>query len=390
MLNSVQLLLYFLILFLYYISLSSAQSLGQSCQTPDQKQGTCIDLHQCPSLFAIYTRRPLSTDDRSFLLRSQCGSRGHSPLLCCALAIQPTTPSPPRPENHQQSPNVRLADELLPPPGVCGLQYEERIIGGEETALKEFPWTVLLKYSTPKGEAFNCGGSLIHKDFVITACHCVDAKHLRDRRWTIPAVRLGEWDVTTNPDCEEVDDDENNDETIPRCSEPYVDIPVAEIIRHEQYRPKVRYETNDIALIRLQQSAVFTDFVRPICLPIAIANKKYDDLLLTAAGWGVTERGTTSHVKMKVAIKGVPLNQCIAQYGNLSIKQICAGEDDKDVCNGDSGGPLMIQHSVSPLHVYHYLTGIVSFGPVPCARKGSPAVYTRVDQYIDWILSKIS
>lgn len=28
-------------------------------------------------------------------------------------------------------------------------------------------------------------------------------------------------------------------------------------------------------------------FVKPICLPVSIANKNYDGLVLTAAGWGL-------------------------------------------------------------------------------------------------------
>lgn len=34
-----------------------------------------------------------------------------------------------------------------------------------------------------------------------------------------------------------------------------------------------------------------------------------------------------------------------------------------------------------------YLAGIVSFGPSPCGLENWPGVYTRVDSYIDWILS---
>ena len=67
-------------------------------------------------------------------------------------------------------------------------------------------------------------------------------------------------------------------------------------------------------------------------------------------------------------------------------KQICAGgEKGKDSCNGDSGGPLMARESdISPWQI----VGIVSFGTSRCAQ-GAPAVYTRVTNYMDWILDNL-
>lgn len=53
---------------------------------------------------------------------------------------------------------------------------------------------------------------------------------------------------------------------------------------------------------------------------------------------------------------------------------------------GDSGGPLMAQEKAGRL-VYYYLVGVVSFGPSPCGLENWPGVYTKVDSYIDWIVS---
>lgn len=40
-----------------------------------------------------------------------------------------------------------VPNELLPEPGVCGIDTSNRIYGGEVTKLDEFPWMALIEYS---------------------------------------------------------------------------------------------------------------------------------------------------------------------------------------------------------------------------------------------------
>lgn len=49
------------------------------CETPDQKNGTCIALQECESL-----RNKISgtVSDREFLRRSACGFDNLTPLVC--------------------------------------------------------------------------------------------------------------------------------------------------------------------------------------------------------------------------------------------------------------------------------------------------------------------
>lgn len=71
----------------------------------------------------------------------------------------------------------------------------------------------------------------------------------------------------------------------------------------------------------------------------------------------------------------------------MSDKQLCAGgREGFDACIGDSGAPLVAENSQAG---NKYLAGIVSFGTLPCGKYDHPGVYTRVDKYIDWILSKM-
>lgn len=195
-------------------------------------------------------------------------------------------------------------------------------------------------------------------------------------------------------------------------------MPVGETIVHEKYKPESHLQNDDIALIRLSRSVQFTDWIRPICLPFAdnLKNKTFDSLPLVVAGFGKTENGllldsncivssvltsvsielilrltlifflllfvaSHSDVKLKLEVNGVNLNRCNNIYRlagiTLNSGQICAGgEEGKDSCSGDSGGPLMAEDLSNRLNPYSYLVGVVSFGPRVCGTPGFPGVYT--------------
>jgi secreted trypsin-like serine protease len=69
--------------------------------------------------------------------------------------------------------------------------------------------------------------------------------------------------------------------------------------------------------------------------------------------------------------------------------QICVGGDKgKDSCSGDSGGPLMKALS-SAKGPRYFLVGIVSFGSKNCGELATPALYTKTNHYMDWILNEI-
>lgn len=63
----------------------------------------------------------LTTEQRDFLRRSQCGREGTNPLVCC--------------------PNTFTLDDL-PSNKHCGIQAEDKITGGTATSISEFPWYV--------------------------------------------------------------------------------------------------------------------------------------------------------------------------------------------------------------------------------------------------------
>ncbi|XP_031619835.1 serine protease easter-like [Contarinia nasturtii] len=350
----------FFIIFSMLFSFSGFINAENPCTTPDGKDGMCIPLRKCPALWRNY--RISTKSQRDFVKKSECKTDGNIHWVCC-------------------EPSFKESD--FPEPGECGLQVRERIVGGVETAPGEYPWLALIKYTHPRYRPrFACGGSLINKNYVLTAAHCVSTSILSG--YSPRSVRLGEHDLNTDPDCTE-DDGET------QCAPHVVDMEFSEIIIHEEYNPSSSTQYNDIALIRLSNSVEFTNFLKPICLPFesTLRDGNLDDVPFVVAGFGRTANvwnATSSSIKMKVDIDGYNWNECNELYSqSLRSTQICVGGiEGKDSCSGDSGGPLMRYTSLSNRPLI-YLNGIVSRGHKVCGKKGYPGIYTRVDKYLGWI-----
>lgn len=369
---------------------------GSTCVTPNGANGVCIGIRRCSVLMNILETRPLPPGAVEFLKQSQCGFEGKDPRVCC-----PTGGStPPRGDNQNETNNMGtdsdsgvVGDDLTASsydlsnnpllPTECGKDLTQRIFGGETTDIDEFPWMALLEYAKPNGRTTACGGVLIGKRYVLTAAHCVKGKDL-PKTWSLENVRLGEYDTNTNPDCI------RDGRVILVCADEPVTVGVEEQIAHENYRPNSKDQKYDIALLRLTRDVSFTNYVKPICLPpnAAIGEKLY------AAGWGKTENRTASNVKLKVSLPRVEKEQCQTTYANagvnLGVGQICAGgQKGKDSCRGDSGGPLMTLERTREGTGKWSVVGVVSFGPSPCGMPGWPGVYTKVSDFVPWILSKM-
>lgn len=350
-----------------------------SCLTPDEKNGLCIKIRSCKPLINLLEKEKPRPSQKTidFLRKSHCGFEGNDPIVCCPVLEMNERTIAERQEPESSSdisdhPNSKLLPES------CGNINEDRILGGNITDFYEFPWMALIGYNTKNGLQFKCGGSLISSRYVITAAHCV--ANFKD---TLSIVRLGEYDLTTEKDCK----------VGKGCLPSVQDYKIEEATTHPSYyKPQLR---NDIALLRLKEVVKFTFAIQPVCLPISKEERERDfnGEKVVVTGWGTTELGTHSSVLLKVILPVVPLKECAAVYKTtvlITKVQVCAGgEDGKDSCSGDSGGPLLFVGRTPDGGVGYIQHGIVSFGPRYCGTAGKPGVYTRVSIFVEWILNTI-
>lgn len=87
----------------------------------------------------------------------------------------------------------------------------------------------------------------------------------------------------------------------------------------------------------------------------------------------------------------VTASECNKAYEKLNMaigeNQLCAAAGEE--CIVDSGGSLIRFERHNNREFYEDSLGIMSYGPKICVKDALPNVYTRVDKYLAWIVSKL-
>ena len=234
-----------------------------------------------------------------------------------------------------------------------------KILGGVQAAPGAWPWIAALLYANDSNvfSAQFCSGVLIDKSWVLTAAHCVQGMSAQGIQ-----VAVGAWDLTAFTGSR---------------------TPVRSIRIHPQFSSTSLY--NDIALVELSVPSS----IQPIALfsgesvdntPPSLLGK-----LVTVLGWGVADSTTSWYypeILRQVSLPVVADSTCNDIYINPVLpSQFCAGYwEGKDACEGDSGGPAVVQVDGQWVHA-----GIVSAG-VSCQEYfGWYGKYTRTSAYLSFI-----
>ncbi|GHC64894.1 S1 family peptidase [Streptomyces flavofungini] len=228
-----------------------------------------------------------------------------------------------------------IAAQAAPHPGP---NPGERVVGGVKAKQGEFPFMVRL--------SMGCGGSLLKKDVVLTAAHCVDGS---GNNTSITATG-GVVDLQSSS---------------------AVKVKSTKVLQAPGYNGKGK----DWALIKLAKP------INQPTLKIATTNK-YNNGDFTVAGWGADrEGGAQQRYLLKATVPFVSDADCQSAYSGDIIpgEEICAGKlnvGGVDTCQGDSGGPMFRKDEAGQ----YIQVGIVSWGN-GCARPKFPGVYTEVSTF---------
>lgn len=242
----------------------------------------------------------------------------------------------------------------------CGVFPETRVINGILATQGMFPWLVRLLVYIKDGEPpSTCGGSIITKWHVVTAAHCVLGKDGLVRK-----IELVYGAVYTKSKHAKMTQ-----------------------AKSAAVHPRFTWDGyhDDIAVLRLPEELQYTEYVKPVCLDFDLG--ELAGKTVTVAGWGEPKKEYGPIDRLRYTrLKVVAQDECqrkLQMYHFNSSSMMCAYEQDRDACQGDSGSALMLRKQ----HRY-YLIAVVSHGS-GCAQD-LPGMYTPVKAHQEWILNTIN
>src|SRR5215210_92235 len=234
---------------------------------------------------------------------------------------------------------------------------QPRIVGGTPVPNGDLRFVASLgnvNYGSTAYGRFFCGASLIDRDSVLTAAHCVKGTPKQPLRVTLGRTVLTSGQGQTRR--------------------------VARISIHPRFEG-VTSLTYDAAVLTLKNPV---DGIAPIRLAgIAQNPLEKPGSLAKIAGWGNTikqppngSNGSNYPDRMREAwVPIVSDARARDAYGPryVGALMVAAGREGKDACNGDSGGPMF-----AALSGKRYQIGITSFGR-GCGARAYPGAYTEVN-----------
>ncbi|XP_053381160.1 uncharacterized protein LOC123552388 isoform X2 [Mercenaria mercenaria] len=160
----------------------------------------------------------------------------------------------------------------IPLKGFKRRKREERVVGGIEASAGSYPWQVGIQRWVKERWIHWCGGTIISSHWILSAAHCyrdLTRKHDgRNRKVNYEdfRVHIGDHDLTKH---------ENHEKRFQ----------IEYLVKHWQFERDRTHPIHDVALLKINSSVVFNDYVQPACLPGENDQLNYG-MKCEVSGWG--------------------------------------------------------------------------------------------------------
>ncbi|CAH0686227.1 unnamed protein product [Spodoptera exigua] len=240
-------------------------------------------------------------------------------------------------------------------------QDASRIVGGSFAATGQFPYQAGLLLHLPNATPFG-GGVLISNRRVLTAAHNFNDAIVSVTRVTVvlgsTTIFSGGTRISTNS-----------------------------YVLHESYNAAT--VRNDIAMVNLPSAVGFSNTIAAIALPSGSQlNENFVGSTAVASGFGKTADIGGVVANQRLSFVNLPVisnSDCSRVYANYHSTNICTSRaGGRNICTGDSGGPLAVTRNNRPV-----LIGITSFGHWRGCQAGEPSAYARVTSFMSWIQRRL-
>lgn len=243
----------------------------------------------------------------------------------------------------------------------CGQEpMSTRIIHGRVSTPSQYPWVV---YLMNRQLLMSCSGVVVDDRHILTSAHCVTSDQDPSKIFVFLEQGCGRSDLFSGRQ-----------------------LRVRRTSRHPLYVSQTG--GNDVAILQLDRRLRFNQTFVPICFPspaspVSSSDRQPDTYLVS--GWGQTSEGlhiVDNDCLNDVELKSVPDWKCRLYYGtNLDTERIMCAGGHENICNGDSGGPLMQRHEGRM-----FLKGLTSFGRKDCGIvTKQAAAFERVAPHVQWM-----